>query len=244
MIDLKTVHEVSLIAGISVRTLHHYDSIGLLKPTMKTEAGYRLYDDNAMTRLHSILMFRELGFSLSDIKSIMDSPGFDFQTALRQHMEMLTLQRDRIENLIEETEKLMKGENADFSAFDRSKMEKYEEEVKQKWEKTAEYREYTEKAGTRNKEQNKEITDGLMKLFSEFGMIRETSPDSEEAAEAVKKLQEYLSAHYFSCSDVMLRNLGEMYVADERFKTNIDREGGPGTAQFVREAIRNYTRIS
>ena len=97
---MKTVHEVGQLTGVSVRTLHHYDDIGLLKPTEVTEAGYRLYDDTALERLQHILLFRELQFPLKDIKEILDSPDFDRNRALEQQIELLTLKKEHLENLI------------------------------------------------------------------------------------------------------------------------------------------------
>ena len=97
---MKTVNEVSKLSGISVRTLHHYDEIGLLKPTSVTEAGYRLYDDTAMERLQHILLFRELQFPLRDIKEILDSPDFDRNKALEQQIELLAMKKEHLENLI------------------------------------------------------------------------------------------------------------------------------------------------
>ena len=97
---MKTVKEVSRITGVSVRTLHHYDAIGLLKPTVVTEAGYRLYDDAALERMQSILLFRELQFPLKDIKRILDAPDFDPMTALAQQVHLLEMQREHLEQLI------------------------------------------------------------------------------------------------------------------------------------------------
>ena len=98
---MMTVSEVSKLTGNSVRTLHYYDEIGLLKPTEVTEAGYRLYDDDALARLQTIMMFRELEFSLKDIGRIIDSPDFDRQKALEQQIELLRLRKERLEQLIE-----------------------------------------------------------------------------------------------------------------------------------------------
>ena len=97
---MKTVKEVSRITGVSVRTLHHYDAIGLLKPTAVTEAGYRLYDDAALERMQSILLFRELQFPLKDIKRILDAPDFDPMAALAQQVRLLEMQREHLEQLI------------------------------------------------------------------------------------------------------------------------------------------------
>ena len=97
---MRTVNEVSKLTGVSVRTLHHYDAIGLLKPTKVTAAGYRLYDDTALGRLQSILLFRELQFPLKEIKAILDRPGFDLSAALAQQIRLLELQYKRMGELI------------------------------------------------------------------------------------------------------------------------------------------------
>ena len=119
---MKTVHEVSELTGVSVRALHHYDAVGLLKPTAVTEAGYRLYDDAAIARLQSILLFRELEFPLKSIKAILDSPEFDARAAMLEQIKLLELRREQIDRLILlARETIETGEiNMDFSAFDKS----------------------------------------------------------------------------------------------------------------------------
>ena len=119
---MKTVHEVSTLTGISIRTLHHYDSIGLLKPTATTEAGYRLYDEEALERLQHILLFRELEFPLKEIKKMLDSPNFDRTKALEQQIEMLTLKKEHLQNLLDFAQgvKAIGIRHLDFSAFDSS----------------------------------------------------------------------------------------------------------------------------
>ena len=97
---MMTVNEVSKLAGVSIRTLQYYDSIGLLKPPEYTESGYRLYDDAAMERLQQILLFRELEFPLKEIREILDAPNFDRSKALEQQIELLTLKKEHLENLI------------------------------------------------------------------------------------------------------------------------------------------------
>lgn len=237
---MKTVHEISAVSGISVRTLHYYDSINLLKPTCLTEAGYRLYDDEALKRLQTVLMFRELGFALKDIKKILESPDFDLNTALKQHIELLEMQRSHIDGLIEQAEKMMKGENAGFSAFDKTEMEKYADEVRKRWGNTDAYKESENRLSGKTDEEIKNVSDGLMKRFSEFGKIKNLSPDSAEAHTAVKELQNYITANFYTCTNEILSGLGEMYVADERFRKNIDSYGGEGTALFVEKAIKAY----
>ena len=131
---MKTVKEVSLLTGVSVRALHHYDAIGLLKPTRVTEAGYRLYDDTALARLQSILLFRQLQFSLKDIKSILDSPTFQPMEALEQQIHLLELQREQLDRLLSHARHIQKTGvfTMDFSKFDTSKIDAYAAQAKAK----------------------------------------------------------------------------------------------------------------
>lgn len=124
---MRTVKEVSRLTGVSVRTLHHYDAIGLLKPTKITDAGYRLYDDTAVCRLQSILLFRELQFSLKEIKEILNTPDFDADTALAQQIRLLELQYEHIGGLISFAREIQeKGvRKMEFGVFDKSSMEQY-----------------------------------------------------------------------------------------------------------------------
>ena len=176
---MKTVKEVSRITGVSVRTLHHYDAIGLLKPTAVTEAGYRLYDDAALKRMQSILLFRELQFPLKDIKRILDAPDFDPMTALAQQVRLLEMQREHLEQLISHAREIQQTGvfSMDFSKFDTSEIEKYTAEAKQKWGKTPAWQEFEKKNVTPRQAQ--ESADDLMDIFARFGTIRGTSPASE-----------------------------------------------------------------
>ncbi len=232
---MKTVKEISRLTGISVRTLHYYDEINLLKPTQTTDAGYRLYDDTALERLHSILLFRELQFPLKEIKSILDNPDFDTRTALKEQIKLLELQRNRLDEIIiSAREILTKGaELMRFSAFDKTEIDKYTNEAKQKWGHTDAYKEFEEKHSD-----FADKTDELMQIFAEIGKIKHLSPDSEEAQNQIKKLQNFITENYYTCTDEIMKNLGQMYIGDERFKNNIDKAGGIGTSEFTAEAIR------
>ena len=138
---MKTVKEVAAITGVSVRTLHHYDAIGLLKPASVTDAGYRLYDDTALERLQSILLFRQLQFPLKEIKEILDAPDFDPEKALEQQITLLRLQKEHLEELIDFAQKIQQGGNLmDFKAFDTTKIDTYAAEAKAKWGKTEAYK--------------------------------------------------------------------------------------------------------
>ena len=132
---MKTVHEVSRLTGVSVRTLHHYDAIGLLKPARTTDAGYRLYDDAALKRLQNILIFRELQFPLKEIKAILDSPEFDPKEALEQQIGLLELRRKHIDELIAYARRIQKEgeETMNFSTFNKEEINRYKEEVRERW---------------------------------------------------------------------------------------------------------------
>ena len=145
---MMTVNEVSKLTGVSIRTLHYYDTIGLLHPSDITEAGYRLYDDIALERLQQILLFRELEFPLKEIKSILDSENFDRTKALTQQIELLTLKKEHLENLIIFARgiKTLGVKNMDFSAFDTRKIDEYTKQAKEQWGKTDAYKEFEEKS--------------------------------------------------------------------------------------------------
>lgn len=241
---MRTVHEVSELTGVSVRALHHYDAIGLLKPTRVTPAGYRLYDDAALLRLQSILLFRELQFPLREIKAILESPGFDQKKALEQQLELLRLRRRRLDALIELARETIAsgGDYMNFSAFDTSELERCAAEAKKKWGGTDAYREYEQKAARRaaDGQDERAPAKALMGLFAEWGGLRQTPPDSDAAQCAVKKLRAFITEHYYTCTPDILRGLGQMYTADERFRARIDAAGGAGTAAFVEKAIERY----
>ena len=239
---MRTVKEVSKITGVSVRTLHHYDAIGLLKPTKVTEAGYRLYDDTALSRLQTILLFRELQFPLREIKAILDSPDFDASDALEQQIKLLELQHKRLGKLISFARRIRdKGVTTmNFEVFDTTEIEQYKAEAKTKWGGTKAYQQYEEKAAGRSDFENKEIADHFMALFAELGSLRHLSPAAKGVQEKVAALQEFITENYYECTDEILSGLGQMYVADERFKKNIDKAGGEGAAEFVSQAISEY----
>lgn len=239
---MKTVKEVSLISGVSVRALHHYDAIGLLKPTRITEAGYRLYDDKAIQRLQTILLFRELQFSLNEIKEILDRPGFDPRTALEQQIKLLELQKAHLEKLIAHARKTYEEGviPMNFTPFDTSEMDFYAAQAKAKWGKTDAYREFEQKTKGRSKQQTQSDGDALMDIFRRLGAIRHASPASEEVQALVAELQDFITQHYYTCTKQILRGLGQIYIAGDSMTENINRAGGEGTAEFAHRAIEVY----
>lgn len=243
---MKTVHEVSRITGISVRTLHYYDEIGLLPPDRITEAGYRLYGEESLKKLRSILLFRELQFPLKEIKAILSAPGFDARDALEKQFGLLQLQKDRLERLLEMIREMMKeGMNdMDFSAFDETEIRKYKEEAQKRWGHTDAYKESEKRERGRSPEENKALADGMMAIFTEMGRIRDTAPDSPEALALAAGLQSYITDYYYPCTREILQGLGQMYTGDERFRNSIDGAGGPGTADFAARVIEAFCQRS
>ena len=229
------IKEFAKFTGVSVRTLHYYDEIGLLKPAgVERSSGYRYYDEASLLRMQEILFYRELDFSLKSIGEILPSPHYDKNEALRKQKQMLTLKKERLERLILAVDGAMKGENV-MSAFDNSKLEQYKAEAKAKWGKTEAYQEY-EKKGKADQ------SDAMMAIFAEVGQVLQLDPAAAEAQTLVAKLQQFITDNYYTCTKQILRGLGQMYVADERFKENIDRAGGEGTAEFVAKAIEIYCK--
>lgn len=239
-----TVKEVSRLSGVSVRTLHHYDAIGLLKPTQTTEAGYRLYDDAALMRLQAILLFRELEFPLRDIRAILDAPGFDPRAALEQQIHLLELRRRHINDLILYARQIQQTGvmQMDFTPFDKSQIDAYAAQARTLWGKTDAYRDYEARSRDKSPEEMHAAAEGLMEIFARIGGIRSLSPESPEAQGLIAELQAFISRNYYSCTKQILRGLGQMYAAGGSMSENIDAAGGPGTAGFTRHAIEIYCR--
>ena len=241
---MKTVQQVSKLTGVSVRTLHHYDQIGLLKPTKVSDAGYRFYDDAALARLQTILFFRELEFSLKQVGEILNSPNLDYFAVLEDQIRMLELRREQLDNLISHARQIQETGviPMDFSAFDRSRQETYAAEARKRWGKTDAYKEFEQKTAGQSQEQQNAAGDGLMAIFARMGAIRTADPASAEAQKLVKELQNYITEHYYTCTNQILRGLGMMYIAGDEMTENIDKAGGEGTAQFAYEAIETYCK--
>ncbi len=240
------IREFAQLTGVSVRTLHYYDEIGLLKPSFIEEHNsYRFYDEHSLSRMQEILFFRELDFPLKDIVDILSSPDYDKMAALAGQKHLLTLRKERIERLISALDSAMKGETITMTAFDNSefleKRSQYAKEAKEKWGDTAAYKESAEKTKGYSKEKWSELTSDMEDIMAEFALCNQngTAPDSEEAQVLVRKWQDFITANYYTCTDEILAGLGEMYISDEKFRTNIDSHGN-GTAAFMYEAIKYY----
>ncbi len=239
---MMTVHEVSKLAGVSIRTLQYYDKIGLLHPTGYTDAGYRLYDDADLERLQHILLFRELEFPLKDIREIVNSPDFDRSRALEQQIRLLEHKKEHLDNLIDFALgiKLLGVKHMDFKAFDRSKLDEYSKQAKEQWGNTPEYKEFAERTRNRSDEEDKLLADRFMLLLKEAGEIRNGDPASSEAQDLVKRIQRFITENMYTCSDKILRGLGKMYSGGGELTKNIDEYGGEGTGEFIDKAVQIY----
>lgn len=240
------VSEVAKLTGVTVRTLHYYDQIGLLKPSQVTDAGYRLYSEADLEILQQILFFRELDFLLSDIQDILSNPAFDREAALQNHRALLLQKRSRIDNLISLVDQTLKGEtDMSFKQFDASEFEnskqKYAEEAKKRWGSTDAYAQYEQKTKDYDDPQWKLLNGEGAEIMRQFGEIRHLDPASSEAQALVKKWQDFITANFYTCTKPILSCLGQMYLDDERFTRNIDRNG-EGTALFMATAIEIFCK--
>lgn len=237
------IKEFAEFTGVSVRTLHYYDEIGLLVPAyVDRSTGYRYYDEKCLFRMQEILFYRELDFSLKSIGEILSSPNYDKSKALKDQKNLLTLKKERLERLISAIDGAIKGENV-MRAFDNSEFEKHKAEAKEKWGKTDAYKEHEEKTKHYSKEKWNNLAEGMNDILAEFAVCMKNGeePDSTEAQNLVKMLQNYITENYYLCTNEILVGLGQMYIADERFKKNIDKNAD-GTAAFICEAIEVYCR--
>ena len=239
---MMTVHEVSRITGLSVRTLRYYDQIGLLPPNKGTDSGYRLYDDSALEKLQQIMLFRELEIPLKTIGEIMNEPQYNGKSILDRQIELLKQRREHIDNLITFATgvKYIGVRFMDFSAFDKSKLDESAKKAKKLWGDTAEYREFEEKEKKRTAEDNDRLTEETMAFFAEFGSMRSHDPGDSEVQAQVARLQAFFSENFYRCSDKILLGLGKMYAGGGELTNNIDSVGGEGTAEFVHQAIEIY----
>ena len=241
------IRTFSELTGVSVRTLHYYDEIGLLEPaSVDGQTGYRFYDETSLARMQEILFYRELGFSLRNISAILSCPSYDKQAALSQQKELLILKKERLERIISAVDDAMKG-TTDMTAFDNrefeNKRKQYETEAREKWGSTAAYAEYERKTAGDSESQSQTALEGLNGIFAAFAACRKdgAAPDSPEAQDLVRKLQAHITKYFYTCTNPILSGLGQMYVADERFKANIDRNGD-GTAEFASCAIAHFCK--
>jgi MerR family transcriptional regulator, multidrug-efflux activator len=241
-----TVKVVAGISGVSIRTLHHYDEIGLLKPDHLSPSGYRLYTDSDLERLQQILFFKELGFNLREIKKIMDSPGFDKKEALLSHQRLLTEKKQRLEELIGSVEKTITAmergiemeKKEMFKAFDESKIEEYKKEIREKYSKETVDECEKKTAGYTKADWDsiKAESDGINR---QIAALMEQSPSDARIQQLVGEFYRHINQRFYTCTPEIYRGLGDLYVSDPRFTAFYERIK-PGMAEFMRDAINIY----
>ena len=235
------VKEVSQLTGVSIRTLHHYNDIGLLVPDDLTEAGYRIYSEDNLATLQQILFFRELGFSLKKIKELLSSPSFDRGEAFEMQREMLIARRQQLDEMIDTIEKTIRHEKGEvrmtneekFQGFDFSE-NPYEQEARDRWGDKA-----VDESNKKVAQFGPEVQEEMNRIYFNLAKIRHTDPKSDEAQAAIKDWFDLLNNNFGTYSFEAFAGLGEMYVADVRFTKNIDKFG-EGLAVFMRDAMKVF----
>lgn len=245
------IKEVADMAGVSVRTLHYYDEIGLLSPKKQYANSYRSYDQGDIKKLQDILFFKSLGFKLSQIRLILIEGDYNRLISLMNHKETIVLKMMQLQRILENLDatiieeqggRTMKNQER-FEAFDMSAIEKhkkeYAHETKKRYGHTNAYMESERKTGQYNEEDWKCITMEANDIYKGFYDTLELEANAEEIQGLVKDWQNHITRYYYTCTDEILAGLGEMYSIDERFKDNINKHGD-GIAERMSEAIKIY----
>jgi len=238
------INEVSKLANISVRTLHYYDQINLLKPIRVNSSGYRIYDEECLKELKQILLLKEMDFNLDEIKKIINGKNWDNTASFAMQKALIEKKRNRLNELIKLIDDYIKGEKKmSFKEFNTEEIdefkEKYKKEVDEKWGKDKAMQQFRNKKYS--KEELAKVVNNTNQIFYSFSLINKGLPESKEAQVLVNELKAHFNTYYYECDNTFLQQLGDMYVNDERYKKNLDKYG-EGTALFVSKAINAYCR--
>lgn len=239
-----TVHEVAKRCGVSIRTLHYYDQLGLLKAGEVTQAGYRLYTEKELARLQQILFLRELDIPLKDVPALLTKAENEREAMLRKHIQLLTLKRDHYAGLIDLCEKLLQGEcSIDFTPFDQKEIEsmkaEYAKEAKERWGQTEAYQESQKRQAKQTREEQTSMEAEQNEIFAAFASAVGEKPSSSGVQALVKRWQDHITKWHYPCTKEILSSLGQMYAGDERFQQSLDAFG-KGTAALMSQAIEAY----
>jgi DNA-binding transcriptional MerR regulator len=242
-----TVKSVAKLAGVSVRTLHHYDAIGLLRPAALSEAGYRHYSEADLERLQQILFFRELEFSLQEIKQILERPDFDRREALLTHRKLLMEKQNRLQAILQSVDQTLdameRGEEMEkeamFEVFNDPKLKEYQEEARQRWGGSDAYAESERRTRGYSKQDWMAIKEEMGAVTTGIASVMGQDPGSPEVQEKVGAWFDLINQRFYTCTPEIFRGLGEMYVADPRFTATYENVK-PGLAEFLRDAMGIY----
>jgi MerR family transcriptional regulator, thiopeptide resistance regulator len=246
-----TVGELAGLAGVSVRTLHLYDQKGLVSPSGRTPAGYRLYGETDLLRLQQVLFYRELDFSLEDIKKALDTPGYDNVAALRRHRRLLELKAERLGTLmgtIDRTIRSLYGEedmltNKDlYEGFDDETIERYEREAKASWGGTDAYEQSRRRVKAMSKEQWQAVKARGGEITLAFAGLYKAGkrPDGPEALEVCARWAGHLKAFYDPTPEI-IQGLGAMYADHPEFRATYEKYA-PGLADWLKPAMAAYAK--
>jgi DNA-binding transcriptional MerR regulator len=245
------VKEVATIAGVSVRTLHHYDEIGLLVPKGRTHAGYRLYDEDDLLRLQQIVIGRALGLPLEEIRRSLDDPGFDQRKALLAQKEQLQERQQQTTRMILAVEAALAaldakgtGDAVDMKQiFDGFESSRYEEEAKRRWGNGDAYQESQRRTQKYTEQDWEKLRTEQASIYADAAVAQAAGkPPSDEVVMAIaERHRRSIDRWFYPCSAVMHLGLADMYESDHRFSENIDQHG-PGLTPFLVEAIRANAR--
>ncbi len=241
-----TVSQVAAVAGVSVRTLHHYDEIGLLRPSGRSAAGYRLYSDGDVERLQQVLFFRALELPLDDIHRIMSDPEFDVASALRMQRQLLAEKTVKLRALVsavdaalarlERKQPIQESEMKEmFEGFDPAQ---YEAEAEQRWGHTDAYKESKRRAARYTRNDWETIKAEAMAPFAALGALMAAGKpaDGVEAMDAAEAHRQHIERWFYTCPRSMHAGLGQLYIDDPRFTANIDKFGA-GLSMYAAQAF-------
>lgn len=240
-----TIGEVARLAGVTVRTLHHYDAIGLVSPSDRTPAGYRLYGERDLDRLHAVLAYRELGFALEDVAALLDGTGDPMEHLRRQH-ELVRARIDLLQRLLGSLEKAMEAHMSGmrltpeerFEVFGEHDPEQYADEARGRWGETDAYRTSQQRTATYTKDDWQQIKAEAEAVLVAFAAAQAAGlpAESQEAMDAAREHRAHITRWFYECTPEIHRALAEMYIQDERFTRHYE-DRAPGLAQYVHDAI-------
>ena len=246
------INEISKISGVTVRTLHHYDKIGLLVPSERNDSNYRLYNENDVSRLYQILIYKELELSLKDIKDILDKHNVNKEEILKSQKKMIIEKRDRLNQIIISIDETIENKGVCIMSKDKFKVfsyedvkkheEEYKKEVDEKYNESNAYNQSKSKTSKYSKNDWETITEEANNIYIKLSKLMDKEIDDEDVQKLVHEWREHISKYYYDCTIEMFRGLALMYVGDERFTKNIDKFG-EGLAQFLSDAMNEYCDI-
>ncbi|MCX4907757.1 MerR family transcriptional regulator [Streptomyces sp. NBC_00878] len=241
-----SVGQVAGFAGVTVRTLHHYDEIGLLVPSERSHAGHRRYSDVDLDRLQQILFYRELGFPLDEVAALLDDPEADPRAHLRRQHELLTARIEKLQKMAAAVEHAMEARTMGinltpeekFEVFGDKDPEEHAEEAERRWGGTEAYAESQRRAARYTKDDWKRMQAEVASWGERYDALMEAGEPAtgERAMDMAEEHRQHISQWFYDCSYETHRGLGEMYMSDERFKAFYDSMR-PGLAEHLRDAI-------